>query len=152
LRMRNGEKTMKARHFLILAPAMILLMPRASQGEISIGYAMDVIHALGTDAIVTRYDHRESRLGLQAMYWNGPDHSNGSLGVDYDLIPSETWDLNLGGAYLARVNTVNGTHFNFSAGLGINIGSRFRVQFTHMSNAHSNNNNGWNFVGFLLRF
>jgi len=32
---------------------------------------------------------------------------------------------------------VNGTHLIFSAGLGINIGGCFRIQFTHVSNAHS---------------
>ena len=86
------------------------------------------------------------------MYWDGPDDSNASIGIDYDLLASETWDLNLGGVFIDRVNGVNGTHFNFSAGLGINIGKRFRIQYTHMSNAQSDNNNGWNFAGFLLRF
>ena len=42
-------------------------------------------------------------------------------------------------------------HFNFSIGLGVNLGKYARVQFSHFSNGRSRNNDGWNFVGILLR-
>lgn len=92
-----------------------------------------------------------TRLGAQAMYWDGPDDSNMSLGVDFDLIPSKVLDLNLGGVYIDRTRSINGTHFNFSIGVGVNLWERVRIQYSHFSNAHAKNNEGWNFVGIMLR-
>jgi hypothetical protein len=131
--------------------ALLLCLSAPASAEVSIGYAQDVVHAPETGAAIVRYDHEPTRLGGQAMYWDGPDHHNMSLGLDYDLIPSKTVDLNLGGVFIKNVNGINGTHFNFSIGLGVNLGKYARVQFSHFSNGRSRNNDGWNFVGILLR-
>lgn len=85
------------------------------------------------------------------MYWNGPDDANYSLGVDYDVLPSPTYDLNLGGVYIGHVRSINGTHLNFSIGAGVNLWERVRIQFSHFSNAHRKNNEGWNFIGIMLK-
>lgn len=130
----------------------MLLSPAASSAEVSIGYAQDILHASGTNAAVIRYDHRPTRLGAQAMYWDGPDDYNMSFGVDFDLLPSPVLDLNLGGVYIARSRFINGTNMNFSIGLGVNLGERVRFQFSHFSNAQPRNNEGWNFAGIMLRF
>jgi hypothetical protein len=123
----------------------------ASSAEVSIGYAQDILHASGTSAGILRYDHKPTRLGAQAMYWDGPDNDNMSLGVDFDLLPSKVLDLNIGGVYIARTQSINGTNLNFSIGLGVNLGEYLRFQFSHFSNAHAKNNEGWNFLGIMLR-
>jgi hypothetical protein len=134
-----------------LAAALILLSPAASIAEVSLGYAQDVLHAPGTNAAIVRYDHRPTRLGAQAMYWNGSDGSNSSFGLDFDLLPSTWLDLNLGGVYITEIHGINGTHLNYSIGLGVNLWEHLRLQFTHFSNAHARNNEGWNFVAIMLR-
>jgi hypothetical protein len=131
---------------------MISALPAAASAELSIGYAQDVIHVPGTKAAIVRYDHRPTRLGSQAMYWDGDDGENISFGVDYDLLPSNVFDLNLGGVYIARTHSINGTNLNFSISLGVNLGERVRLHFSHFSNAHARNNEGWNFAGALVRF
>lgn len=139
--------------FCLFASLLALISTHDSAGaEVSAGYAADFIKASWTNAVVLRYDHRETRLGAQAMYWDGPFGSNTSLAVDYDVLPGGKWDLNLGGAYISKISEVNGTHFNFSLGAGVNLGERLRVQFTHLSNAHDDHNMGWNFLAFLVRF
>ena len=132
--------------------AFLACLSSPASAGFSLGYAQDVIHAPGTKAAIARYDHDATRLGGQAMYWDGPDNDNMAFGLDYDLIPSDTIDLNLGGVYLTNVNGINGTNLNFSIGLGINLGKYVKVQFSHFSNARARNNNGWNFVGLLYRF
>lgn len=129
----------------------VLLLPAASFAGVAAGYAQDVWNSRGTDAAILRYDHAPTRLGAQAMYWDGPDGSNYSLGVDYDVLSSPVFDLNLGGVYIDSINQINGTHFNFSIGVGVNLWERLRVQFSHFSNAHRENNEGWNFLGVMLR-
>lgn len=130
--------------------ALVLFSPSVSLAEFSIGYAQDVWNAQGTSAAILRYDHRETRLGAQAMYWDGPDDTNYSFGVDYDLLPSPVYDLGLGGVYIGEVSEINGTHFNFSIGVGVTLWERLRLQFSHFSNAHRRNNEGWNFFGVML--
>ncbi|MBE7414739.1 MAG: hypothetical protein HS130_05700 [Deltaproteobacteria bacterium] len=147
------RQKMRRNAFYLFASLFALISTHGSAGAgVSAGYAADFIKASWTNAVVLRYDHRKTRLGAQAMYWDGPFNSNSSLSIDYDVLPSEKWDLNLGGAYLSKISEVNGTHFNFSLGAGVNLGERFRVQFTHLSNAHDNHNMGWNFLAFLVRF
>ncbi len=131
--------------------AAVLFTPAVCSAEFSIGYGQDVVHVPGTKAAIARYDHRPSRLGGQAMYWDGKDGENFSIGADFDLLPSPTFDLNLGGVYIAHTRSINGTNLNFSIGVGVNIGEYVRLQFSHFSNAHSRNNEGWNFVGVMLR-
>lgn len=146
-------KPRNARYLLASLLAIIAIsIPDRAEAEVSAGYAADFMKASWTDAVVLRYDHRETRLGGQAMYWDGPFGSNSAVSIDYDVLPGRKWDLNLGGAYISNISEVNGTHFNFSLGAGVNIGERFRVQFTHFSNAHDEHNMGWNFLAFLLRF
>lgn len=128
-----------------------MFSPVASSAEVSIGYAQDILHASGTNAAILRYDHKPTRLGAQAMYWDGPDNDNMSLGVDFDLLPSKLLDLNIGGVYIARTHSINGTNLNFSIGLGVNLGEHLRFQFSHFSNAQAKNNEGWNFLGIMLR-
>ena len=94
--------------------ALLLCLSAPASAEVSIGYAQDVVHAPETGAAIVRYDHEPTRLGGQAMYWDGPDHHNMSLGLDYDLIPSKTVDLNLGGVFIKNVNGINGTHFTWA--------------------------------------
>lgn len=151
--MPGGIKALKTKNIFLLsfAAALILFSPAASIAEVSIGYAQDIIHASGTSAGIVRYDHRPTRLGAQAMYWDGPDDSNMSFGVDFDLIPSKILDLNLGGVYIDKARSINGTKLNFSIGLAVNLGERVRLQFSHFSNAHAKNNEGWNFVAVMLR-
>ena len=110
------------------------------------------MHAPATNAGIVRYDHRPTRLGAQVMYWDGPVDDTMSFGADFDLLPSPVLDLNLGGVYITRTQWINGTHFNFSVGVGVNLGKRLRFQFSHFSNAHARNNDGWNFAGVMLRF
>lgn len=98
-----------------------------------------------------RYDHVPTRLGAQALFWDSPDRSNHSFGVDYDILPSTVYDINLGAVYIDKVGGINGTHLNFSIGVGVNLWERLRVQFSHFSNAHRKNNEGWNFLGVMLR-
>ena len=86
------------------------------------------------------------------MYWDGPVDDTMSFGADFDLLPSPVLDLNLGGVYITRTQWINGTHFNFSIGVGVNLRKRLRFQFSHFSNAHARNNDGWNFAGVMLRF
>lgn len=138
--------------FASLLCVIIISIPDRAGAEVSAGYAADFIKASWTNAVVLRYDHRKTRLGAQAMYWDGPFGSNSSISIDFDILPSRTWDLNIGGVYISKVSEVNGTHTNFSLGAGVNLGERFRIQFTHFSNAHDNHNMGWNFLAFLLRF
>lgn len=150
--MRKRRTTRNA-FCLVFAPLLaVMLLHNSAGAEVSIGYAADFIKAPWTNAFVLRYDHARTRLGAQAMYWDGPFGSNKGLALDYDLIASEKWSLNLGGVYISKVGEVNGTHFNFSLGAGVNLGERFRIQFTHFSNAHDENNMGWNFLAFLFRF
>lgn len=132
--------------------AAVLFSPAVSSAEFSFGYAQDVVHVPGTNALLARYDHRPTRLGGQAMYWDGDDGENFSIGVDYDLLPSPTFDLNLGGVYIAHSRSINGTNLNFSIGLGVNLGQFLRLQFSHFSNAHARDNEGWNFTGVMLRY
>jgi len=133
--------------------AFLACMSAPASAGFSLGYAQDVIHASATNAAVFRYDHEPTRLGAQAMYWDGSDDGdNTAFGIDYDLLPSETIDLNLGGVYIANIRGINGTHLNYSIGLGVNLMRYLRVQYTHFSNGHSRNNEGWNFVGVLFRF
>lgn len=150
---RGGIKALKPKNIFLLsfAATLVLFSPAASSAEVSIGYAKDIIHAPATNAGIVRYDHRPTRLGAQAMYWDGPDDNNMSFGIDFDLIPSPVLDLNLGGVYIARTNSINGTSLNFSIGLGVNLGERVRIYYSHFSNAHARNNDGWNFVGVMLR-
>lgn len=149
----GGIKALKPKNIFLLsfAAALVLFSAVPSSAEVSIGYAQDILHASGTSAGIVRYDHLPTRLGAQAMYWDGPDDSNMSFGVDFDLLPSKILDLNLGGVYIARTRSINGTNLNFSIGLGVNLGERVRFQFSHFSNAHAKNNEGWNFVGIMLR-
>lgn len=135
----------------LFAAALVLSSPEVSSAEFSIGYAQDVLHVPGTKAAIARYDHRPTRLGAQAMYWDGDDGENMSFGADFDLLPSPVFDLNLGGVYIARSHTINGTNLNFSIGIGVNLGKRVRLQFSHFSNAHARDNEGWNFAGIMLR-
>lgn len=130
---------------------LMLIFPAASSAELSLGYAQDVWNARGTGAGIARYDHRETRLGAQAMYWKVDDESTYALGIDYDVLPSEVLDVNLGAVYLDDRTSINGTHFNFSIGVGVNLWERLRLQFSHFSNAHRENNEGWNFLGVMLR-
>lgn len=149
----GGIEALKLKNIFLFcfAAALILFSPAASRAEISIGYAQDIIHASGTNAGVVRYDHRPTRLGAQAMYWDGPDNENMAFGIDFDLLPSPVFDLNLGGVYISRTHFINGTNLNFSIGIGVNLGERLRLQFSHFSNAQARNNEGWNFVGVMLR-
>lgn len=128
------------------------MLPGISRAEVSAGYAQDVWNVPGTSAGVLRYDHMKTRLGGQALYWDGPDGRNWSLGMDYDPLPSPVFDLNLGFVYIGEIRQINGTHLNFSIGAGINLWERVRLQFSHFSNAHNKHNDGWNFLGVLLRF
>lgn len=133
--------------------AFLVCLSAPASAAFSLGYAQDVIHAPGTKAAIARYDHEATRLGGQAMYWDGSeDGNNMSFGIDYDLLPSETLDLNLGGVYIAEIHGINGTHLNYSIGLGVNLWKYARVQYTHFSNARSRNNEGWNFVGVMFRY
>ena len=133
------------------AAAFILCLRPPASAEVSFGYGQDVVHAPGTDAAIVRYDHEPTRLGGQAMYWDGPDNSNMSFGLDYDLIPSKAVDLNLGGVFINRINGVNGTNLNFSIGLGVHLGKYARVQFSHFSNGRTQKNDGWNFITILFK-
>lgn len=139
------------KNIFFIASLFTFLLPTASNAGVSIGYAQDVVHAAGTNAVVARYDHAATRLGGQAMYWDGPDGSNYSLGLDYDVLPSPVYDLNLGAVYIGNVRDINGTHLNFSIGAGVNLWERVHIQFSHFSNAHKRDNNGWNFIGIMLR-
>lgn len=148
------EKSLKLKKILLafLAAATISALPAAASAELSAGYAQDFIHVPGTKAAIVRYDHRPTRLGAQAMYWDGADGENTSFGMDFDLLPSPVFDLNLGGVYIARTHSINGTNLNFSISLGVNLGERVRLHFSHFSNAHARNNEGWNFAGALVSF
>lgn len=149
----GGINALKPKNIFLLsfAAALVLFSPATSSAEVSIGYAQDVLHASGSNAAVVRYDHGPTRLGAQAMYWDGSDDNNMSFGVDFDLLPSKVLDLNLGGVYIARTHFINGTYLNFSIGLGVNLGERLRLQFSHFSNAHASKNEGWNFAAIMLR-
>lgn len=121
----------------------------------SLGYAQDVIHSAETSAGVLRYDHEPTRIGGQAMYWDGPhreNRNNTAFSVDYDLIPSETIDLTLGGVYISEIHDINGTHLNYSIGVGVNLMRYIKAQYKHFSNGRTKNNEGWNFVGVLFKF
>lgn len=118
----------------------------------SVGYAQDVVHSAGTSAGILRYDHEPTRIGGQAMYWDGPHRNNMAFSVDYDILPYETIDLTLGGVYIAEIHDINGTHLNYSIGVGVNLLRHFKVQYTHFSNGRTKNNEGWNFVGVLIKF
>ena len=92
-------------------------------------------------------------IGTQFMVWNGEKKSdwNNALSLDYTLSLSR-FDFNLGVAHIAETTTVNGTHVNFILGAAINLGDHFRVGYTHFSNAHNKNNQGWNFLGVSYVF
>lgn len=131
----------------------IILLPRAAGAELSLGFGKDIVHAQETWGVVARLDHRRSRLGFQAMVWNGPEQrANRSVGLDFNLLGSGPIDLNIGGAWLDKVDTINGTHLNYSLGAAWNASEHLGVRFNHFSNAHNKNNSGWNFLLFMYRF
>lgn len=143
---------LKTLSLIFFISAFLACLSSPASAGFSLGYAQDVIHAPGTKAAIARYDHDATRLGGQAMYWDGSDGENMSFGIDYDLLPSETLDLNLGGVYITEIHNINGTHLNYSISLGVNLWKHARVQFSHFSNGRARNNDGWNFVGLMFKF
>lgn len=139
---------------LIILTTAASLFPSLSSAEVSFGAGLDVIHAEDTEAVILRYDHRESRLGGHLMAWDGPEGTNGAIAADFN-IGFGPLDLNLGGAWLADTSRINGTNVNFSLGAALNV-QHIRIQFTHYSNGNNGNghmnNTGWNFLLFLWRF
>lgn len=142
---------MKLLHAIFISVCLFLL-PAISRAELSLGIMKDVIHDQDSYGGVLRYDYRPAHIGGILMGWGGTEHDNSAIGFDYDFIKDERVDLTFGGTYLTRINGINGTHFNFNAGLGLNIGGHCRVQYTHISNGHNKNNDGWNFIGLMYRF
>lgn len=134
--------------------------PATSEAEFSAGVIKDMVHSKDSDGIVLRYDYRAwsengygGGLGFSAFGWDdggGGDDITNAFSLDYTL-RVDLLDLSFGGAYISDVNSINGTHLNFMFGAGVNIW-KLRVHYTHFSNAHNKNNQGWNFLGLSIVF
>lgn len=147
-----------------LIPAFLFFTaadPANALAEFSAGVIKDIIHSKDSEGIVLRYDYRPwsadpygGGFGLSAFGWDAGGNKDYDLttafSLDYTFSVSRL-DLNFGGAYISDVNGINGTHLNFLLGAGINIW-KFRVHYTHFSNAHNKNNQGWNFLGLSIVF
>jgi len=134
------------------------ISPASASAEFAIGVARDVIHSQNTSAGTLRYDFRSVNIGTAVWWWDGSTGNTGALELAYNLALGPV-DLNAGGAYLYRTNSITGKHLNFSLGAALNLGGRFRVLFTHFSNGkklfRKNDdapNSGWNFLGVAYLF
>ncbi|MBI5644144.1 MAG: hypothetical protein HY954_11805 [Deltaproteobacteria bacterium] len=136
---------------LSLTALLSILLSGTANAELAIGISKDIIHAEEANALLLRYDLRDWHLGGQGMVWNFEDKLVSSIGLDLTYSIS-LLDFNIGLAYISDISEINGTHRNFSLGTAINIGEHSRVNFTHFSNGHNENNNGWNFLGLSYRF